>query len=212
MALPIRLALIGNLVPPDAVLYDIGADRGLFSMAFSQKGYKVYAGENKKGPYQSLVFSLNENRSSVLPLFSDGITVLPEDVDTLVILGMGGGTIEHILSAYPEKMKQIKTLILEPQSQTDLSVLAAHRLGFINDAGFYVLEKRYYPAMRFVRGKEKLSDMEIAFGPYPFRNKDPLLIESLRKKALLIASRRGKGLPVSNKDLFEEEALRKISD
>lgn len=160
---------------------DIGADHGLFSLAAEKKVKKVYAGENKKGPYERL--ALRVKGSTVTPLFSDGIDVLPKDVNTLVILGMGGGTIFEILSKHPERLSQIHTLIIEPQSEVEAPVSYLYKMGFENVDGCYVLEKRYYPILKFIRHKTSLPSLrQLRYGPYPYQKKDPLLVASLKKE------------------------------
>lgn len=54
--------------------------------------------------------------------------------------------------------------------------------GFVNDQGCYVYERRYYPLLRFVPGKEETDSLERKYGPFPVRSKDSLLLEMLRKE------------------------------
>jgi len=181
--LPKRLQLVLSYVPSPAVVYDVGADEGLLSIALEKLGHKVYAGENKKGPYSRLVEHLKAEKSSVVPLFSDGVDVLPEDVDTLVLAGMGGRTIAGILLRHPLKMKQIRTVVVEPQSETGEVVKALEALGFKNEGGQYLKETRIYPLLRYGKGEGMLAQdaFELSYGPYPVRKKDPLLRELLEE-------------------------------
>lgn len=141
--------------------------------------------ENKKGPYLNLEKSIKEegllNLSCVL---ADGIDYLPSEVDCCCILGMGGNTIYEILSSHPESLKQFKSIIIEPQSIASQPISYLLNMGFENDAGIYVYEKRYYPLLRFIPidKKKNHSPLEQKYGPYPVRHKDPLLKEMLDKE------------------------------
>lgn len=176
MSLSYRLRKALTYVEDHAVVMDIGADHGLFSMELSHS-HKVYATENKKGPYQHLSDSLKG--TSVIPLFQDGIEKIPDDVDTLCLLGMGGKTIEKIFASHPENLSHVQTLILEPQSDFSRPITYLLEHGYHNDLGTYVLEKRYYPLLRFKKGKETYNPREAYFGPYPLRHHDCVLGEFL---------------------------------
>lgn len=162
-----------------AVVMDIGADNGLFSLALKERDFCVYASENKKGPYENLCRNVGDQ---IKTIFTDGIDILPPDVDTLVLLGMGGKTIWKILHNNIRKLGQIETILIEPQSQVDAPCTLLEQLSFVNDKGLYVHETGYYPILRYVRSVEKTSCSvnELSYGPYPYRVGNPLLIEKIK--------------------------------
>jgi len=183
IVLPPRLEEALRLLPHPSVVYDVGADHGFFSLACSSLGDKVYAGENKKGPYQSLCKNLKEfPQYPVTPLFADGLDALPEDVHVICLLGMGGKTIAEILLKDPKKLRNVDTILVEPQSQASLTISALEELGYRNDEGKYVFEKRYYPLLRFRKGTKQLSQLERKYGEVPLKRKDPLLKEYLKRQ------------------------------
>ncbi len=154
---------------------DVGADHGQLSLYLSEKGHRVFAVENKQGPFEILsnATSLDKN---IKVSFSDGISAYEEGIDCLVILGMGGGTIHEILSSHTETVMKFKSIIIEPQSSFSLPIRFLYENGFYNDFGMYIYEKRYYPLMRFVKGQDSLSELEEKYGPFMVRKKDPLLL------------------------------------
>ena len=111
MKLSKRLQAIYDMVP-NGVVADIGSDHGKLIISLFQNGIisKGYAIENKKGPYSRLVKAIEDSgcSDSIVPMFSDGISELPSDVDTIVIAGMGGFNIIEILKAHPLKLKNVK--------------------------------------------------------------------------------------------------------
>lgn len=180
-----RLKIALSYVPTDTVIMDVGADLGLLSIALARHGHKVYASENKKGPYNALQKNISEwNKDNLFCVFADGIDVLPQDVNCLTILGMGGKTIYSILSRHSERLKQIEYILIEPQSENNLPISFLLNSGYENIQGCYILETRYYPILLFKRtlNKREYSVPEMYFGPYPLKNKDQCLKEYLLKE------------------------------
>lgn len=179
-----RLKSALSLVPSGSTCIDVGADHGYLSLALESQGNICYAVENKKGPYKSLLNHLKSYPElKVVPLLQDGISYLPKNVDSIIILGMGGITIRNILSANKSFPKQIKYLIVEPQSDFKETISYLLNLGYENDNGLFVFEKRYYPLLRFVKSSnktlEEYTPAQLNFGPYPLKSQDTKLKEYL---------------------------------
>ncbi len=177
-----RLRLAESLVPEGATVIDVGSDSGQFVLSLEEKGHHCYAVENKEGPYKILVDNLNANRSKVTPIFQDGLAKVPSDCDCITILGMGGQLIGKILASAFEKIDNIETIIVGPQSDFSAAFLVLRELGFSNTGGAYVFEKHYYPILLFTRGTPDASVEETAYGSYPLKNRDPLLYRLLKNK------------------------------
>lgn len=192
---------------PSFVYMDIGADHGLLSMALVETGHKVYAVENKKGPYSTLCSSLKEHGSKVEAVFSDGIDILPFDVKGIYILGMGASTIQDILFRNPEKLEQLDHIIIEPQTDPSDLFRKLYDSGFHDGKGSYVFERHYYPILCFERGKISYTESDLKYGSYPLRHKDPVLKEKLLQEISLLESLREKGVDVKDKYTKVMEAL-----
>ena len=169
-----RLKVALKLLPKATGFLDIGADRGYLAITYKSICNKinVYASENKKGPYSTLLKTINNNNSNVIPLYGDGLDILPSDVDTIALLGMGGLTINKILNENIQKLDQIKYILISPQSSIQETIKNLNKIGYKNIKGKYILETRYYPILLYKKGKEKLNDLESFFGKVPFNNKD----------------------------------------
>jgi tRNA (adenine22-N1)-methyltransferase len=172
------------LAQPGLVYLDLGADHGLLAMALAEQGFKVYASENKRGPFTILKDSLLKNNSSVICYLADGLTDLPKDVGGVFILGMGGKTMTEILSRHPSRLAALKQLVIEPQSDAYLPIHYLLTHGFKNDKGRYVFEKHAYPLLSFVPTADPVSYSreEETFGPCPLAQKDPLLGKLLQQQ------------------------------
>ncbi len=182
-----RLAFAVSLVPEGSVVMDVGSDSGKFVLFLEEKGHRCYAVENKEGPYKILTDNLSEHSSNVTPLFQDGLSFLPDDVDCVTILGMGGELIARITAEACGKLSNVSTMVVGPQSDFEMTFIVLNRLGYVNTGGAYVYEKHCYPILLFERGVSDCGADEMTYGEYPLKNKDPLLHGHLlnRRKNLL---------------------------
>lgn len=114
-----RLAAIAKYVPEGSSVADIGTDHAYLPVyLLTQKiSQKVIATDIHEKPLNSaieLMEMLNLTRKIDIRL-GDGLHVLqPAEADVIVLAGMGGGTMAHILDASPEVVASIKRLIVQP--------------------------------------------------------------------------------------------------
>lgn len=115
-----RLAAVAAFVPPNARIADIGSDHALLPVHLVATGkiQSAIAGEVIQGPFlrsQAAVTQAGLSEQIQVRL-ADGLAAIhPADqIDTVVIAGMGGLLICHILAQQPAILKSIEHLILEP--------------------------------------------------------------------------------------------------
>lgn len=166
---------------------DIGSDHGDLPIYLSDLGYtRLYASDNKKGPYSHLVSNIkNANKEELIETkLTDGLKELPEDIDTVLILGMGGFTIDQILRISFERVKSLDLLILSPQSETYefRNFLNKNKMRIIDE--YYVEEnKKYYPIIVCKYDEnyvvQDLTFAELTYGKIAIENKDPVLLNKL---------------------------------
>lgn len=117
--LSLRLSKIAEHIPYGSKLADIGTDHALLPVALVQDGHIPYAvaGELNDGPYQS---ACEQVEKASLQTFiqvrqGNGLEVLdPDEVDTVVIAGMGGNLICTILNEGSVQLRTVNRLILQP--------------------------------------------------------------------------------------------------
>ena len=170
MKLSKRLQAIYDMVPT-GVAADVGSDHRKLIISLFQNGVitKGYAIENKKGPFSRLEKAIQEAgvADNVIPMLSDGISELPSDVDTVIIAGMGGFNIVEILKAHPQKLKNVRTIIVDAHNAIPELRKQVCKMGYIiadedivNDAG------KYYEIIKFITGEcAYLDDPDYEFGP-----------------------------------------------
>ena len=123
MKLPIskRLLCCASMVQPGSRVADIGTDHGYLGIYLLQSGAArhVIAGELRKDPLENArrnakLFGVDGAMELRL---SDGLEkILPDEVDTVVMAGMGGDLIQKILSQCPWRKREGLQFILQPQS------------------------------------------------------------------------------------------------
>lgn len=170
---------------------DIGSDHGLLPISLYLKKYpfKIYASENKKGPYNILSKSIeNHNlKDKIIPLYGNGLDVYKKGIKQVNISGMGGLTIIEIVSAgLKNKDMDIQMFILEPQKDTSKVRHYFEQISYKCIKEFYIEEKeKIYPIMIYVKGKAEIkNNLYYEYGKFPLLNKDKVLIEYLKKSKI----------------------------
>ncbi len=191
LALSPRLEAVRGFVDPTSVVADIGADHGQLILSLCEEGRirQGYACENKAGPLAILKKAVEGRGFSniVAVELADGISQLPETVDTVVLAGMGGELIVSILESQPKRLKNVKTLILAPNTAVPEVRKALNGLHFAIIAETMVEEKRHsYEILKAVRGPQVMDELDLAFGPVLRKTKSPEFIRywQQRKAAL----------------------------
>ena len=123
MKLPIskRLLCCASMVQSGARVADIGTDHGYLGIYLLQSGAArhVIACDLRKDPLENArrnakLFGVDGEMEFRL---SDGLEkILPDEVDTVVMAGMGGDLIQKILSQCPWRKREGLQFILQPQS------------------------------------------------------------------------------------------------
>ena len=148
-----RLEGIVELVPEGSRVADIGCDHGYISIALVQRGLAIHsiASDIKSGPLEQAVKNIQKAglNEKIETRLAPGITAIKSnEADVIVIAGMGQRTIAEILTENMSIAKEVKYLILQPQSEL------ADMRRFLLDNGFKLLKNKlmiegdkYYIAM-----------------------------------------------------------------
>ncbi len=167
-----RLANIASLVPVDSNVIDIGCDHALLDIYLYQKGIskKIIASDINANALSNAKenikkYKLNKNIETRL---GNGLITLndSDNIDTIIISGMGAHTIVGILKNNLSKLKNISTIII--QSNTKLAFLRKEitKLNYLIDNEIMLEDnKKIYTVIKFVKGKKKYTKKELYFGP-----------------------------------------------
>ncbi|MGN1033891.1 MAG: tRNA (adenine(22)-N(1))-methyltransferase [Intestinibacter sp.] len=124
MKLTDRLLKIASLVDKDKKIADIGTDHGYIPVYLLTKNIINYAilGDINKGPLENAKKEVVKNNLSdkVDLRLGSGIEVLrPNEVDQIIIAGMGGILINDILKANEPVAHSAEKLILQPMQSPE---------------------------------------------------------------------------------------------
>lgn len=135
-----RLAAIAELVPAGLAVADIGTDHALLPSALVLRGQvpRALACDRAPGPLACarLTVARHGLGERVQLRLGEGLAALRAgEVDTVVIAGMGPGTMLGVLAADLEHVHRLTRLVLQPNfgAETVRRWLAAHALALVDE-------------------------------------------------------------------------------
>lgn len=182
-----RLQTVANFVSKNRSIMDVGCDHALLSIYLVQnhEPKKMIASDIKEGPLEHAKENIKkyqvENKIKVK--LGPGIEPIEEDIDTIIISGMGGLNMVGILKYTPSKYKNVDTIILSPNSDTDKVRKEICKLGFYIQDETLVKDKNIiYPVICFKRGKKRYKYHEYLYGPILMQKQESLFLEYMCKE------------------------------
>lgn len=125
MHLDKRLSLIASLVRRGSRIADIGTDHAYLPVWLTEQGVSPFAvaADIHEGPVGRAVRTVTDFQMSdrISVRLGNGLAVLsPEEVDDIIIAGMGGETIASILADAPWTKNNRYRFILQPMTKPEL--------------------------------------------------------------------------------------------
>ncbi len=196
-----RLQTAASMVSDGYTLADVGTDHGYIP---------IYLLEQKKIP-SAIAMDINEGPLErakehirlygldpyIQTRLSDGVEALmPGETDSILIAGMGGGIVMHILEDGKEVCQAAKELILQPQSELE------RVRSYLMENGYEILaedmvleEEKFYPMMkvRYTGTFSTTEDVEMLklshlYGGLLLKKQHPVLKTYLEKEQKLFLS------------------------
>lgn len=157
-----RLQTIASYVDKGSFIADIGSDHCLLPIFLLSEGVisKAQAVDNKSGPFERMTKAIEKSgyKAQINASLSNGIENLDSMVDTLILAGMGGYLISDILKAHPEKLKNIKTIIVDAHTDIEEVYETLSSLSFKINSSYFLLDKgKPYDVMKWIKTDEKVS-------------------------------------------------------
>lgn len=194
-----RLMTAAALVTQGYTLADVGTDHGYIPIYLLQqkKIPSAIAMDINEGPLERAKehIALYGLQAYIQTRLSDGVAALkPGEVEAVLIAGMGGGLVMHILKDGEKVCQSAKELILQPQSEIE------RVREFLREEGYTILAEdmvyedgKFYPMMKVQYQGEnenaqkasevlKLSDL---YGGLLLQNRHPVLKTFLEKEKLI---------------------------
>lgn len=171
-----RLMTVSDFIKDNSFILDIGCDHALLDIYLYQKknNLQIIASDIRKAPLENAKNNINRYglTEKIETRLGDGLEVIDDRVDTIIITGMGGKTIIDILSN-KEKLVNVKNIVLSPNSDYYEVRKAITNLGYIIDNETIVKDKGiYYLIISFVKGNKKYKNYELLLGPILIKSND----------------------------------------
>lgn len=191
-----RLTLLSEMVTEGHILADVGTDHGYIPI-FLVKQRKIpnaIAMDIGQGPLLRAREHIDAYGLGgyIQTRLSDGVASLQEgEADTILIAGMGGSLILHILTEGRKVMESAKELILQPQSEIERVREYLFRMGYeITEENMVSEDGKFYQmfACKPWKGKEgsraAIDPVFCRYGEMLLKKNHPVLKEYLlwRKK------------------------------
>lgn len=186
-----RMQMVADMVTKGNIVADIGCDHGFVSIYLIEQGIcpHVLAMDVNEGPLLRAKEHIKKRGldSYIDVRLSDGIEKLDnKEADSIIIAGMGGRLVMKILSDHMDKVKGLKEVILQPQSELHL----VRR--FLTEQGLVIVQEnmvedagKFYPCIKAAWQEEQIpffSETEEWYGPILLKEKHPVLYKYLRKE------------------------------
>jgi tRNA (adenine22-N1)-methyltransferase len=192
MKLSRRLETIASFVPEGSAVADIGTDHGYIPIHLVQEGKAKHAiaMDVRKGPLLRAQAHIHEAglEAHVEVRLSDGLLNLEQnEADCVVIAGMGGELIIHILEEGRGLWEGIPHWVLSPHSELDkVRRFLEEQEFFIERETMIREEGKFYTVMGINRtnkaGEKDEREISYRYGRSLLESKDPVLKEYLKKE------------------------------
>lgn len=186
-----RLATVASYVPQGSRLADIGTDHAYLPVNLLKRGLIVggVAGEVVRGPFENAAHEIQREglTDRLTARLANGLKAIePTDqIDTVVIAGMGGTLITQILTQDFDRLVGVKRLILQP----NVGEMVVRR--FLMTHGFQLITEEIlaedghtYEVLVADRADqpETYNDEELRFGPYLLQEHSAIFIAKWQRE------------------------------
>ncbi len=186
-----RLCRAASLISDGNRLADVGTDHGYVPIYLLQQhriphaiAMDINAGPLERAREHIRLYGLEEYIETRL---SDGVNALKaEEADSILIAGMGGGLVIHILETGQDVCRQAKELVLQPQSELERVRRFLRKEHYRVDAEEMVKEDgKYYPMMRVhyapkTEQEKEPVECEFCYGRILLEKQNPVLKDYLQ--------------------------------
>ena len=215
MKINARLKTIGDLVEKDSICLDVGCDHALLDiyLVHRKANIKTIASDIAQGPLEQAKKNIErEHLEDVIETrLGSGLETYTDEINTIIISGMGGRNIIGIFKDNIKKLNKVETLIISPNNyQEDVKRFLCKHGFYIQNEEFVKDKKFIYQIIIFKKGKKRYSKKEYFFGPIFLEKKGPLFREyyerELKSREILIS------LLPKNFKLKKYQAKKEIED
>ena len=184
-----RLKKIGDLVDANSFCLDIGCDHAFLDIYLvkKNKNIKAIASDIAEGPLNQARDNIKREglEDKIEVRLGNGLDTYTDEVNTIIISGMGGRNMIGIFKNNMKVLKNIDTIILSPNNyQIDVKKFLVKNGFYIDDEELVKDKKFIYQIIKFKKGKRHYSRKEYFFGPVLLQKKGALFEEYYKREKL----------------------------
>lgn len=177
-----RLKTIGDLADANSFCLDVGCDHAFLDIYLVKRGDNInaIASDIAEGPLEQAKKNIKAEKleGKIEVRLGNGLDTYSDEIDTVIISGMGGRSMIGIFKNNIDVLKKIKTIIVSPNNYQEDVKRFLVKSGFYIEEEVMVKEKKFiYQIIKFYKGKKKYSRKEYFFGPIFLKKKDKLFKE-----------------------------------
>lgn len=162
-----RLLILASFVDKEDSIVDVGCDHGLLSIYLSENNLcqNIIASDINKNALNNAKENIAKKKLDIPTILSDGLNNIDTtNINTLIISGMGTGTIIHILNN-KDKIKNISKIIIQSNNNHDIL------RKYMNSINYYLSDEKtiydkgkWYITCLFIKRNKKNTNEEIEYG------------------------------------------------
>lgn len=184
-----RLKKIGDLVEANSFCLDVGCDHAFLDIYLvkQNKNIKAIASDVAIGPIDAAKENIKKEglEGKIEVRLGNGLDTYSEEVDTIIISGMGGRNMIGIFKRNLDVLKKVDTIIVSPNNyQVDLKKFLVRQGFYIEEEEFVKDKKFIYQIVKFKKGRKRYSKKEYFFGPIFLQKKGKLFEEYYTKELI----------------------------
>lgn len=184
-----RLKHIGDLVEANSLCLDIGCDHAFLDIYLvkQNKNIKAIASDIAEGPVKQARENIKrEGLEDIIEVrLGKGLDTYSDEVNTVIIAGMGGRNMIGIFKNNMKVLKKIDTIIVSPNNyQIDVKKFLTKNGFYIDDEELVKEKKFIYQIIKFKRGRKHYTRKEFFFGPVLLKKKGNLFEEYYKREKL----------------------------
>lgn len=196
MKINARLKKIGDLVEANSFCLDVGCDHALLDIYLvrQNRNIKAVASDIAQGPVEQAKNNIKREHleNEIEVRLGEGLSTYTDNINTVIISGMGGRNIIGICKNNLKIFKKVDTYIISPNNYQEDVKRFFCKNGFYIQNEEFVKDKRFiYQIIIFKKGKRRYTKKEYFFGPVFLIKKGPLFREyylrEMKSREILIS-------------------------
>ena len=151
------------------------------------KNIKAIASDVAEGPVEAAKQNIKRERleNKIEVRLGDGLDTYSDEVNTIIISGMGGRNMISLFKRHLEVLKKVDTIILSPNNyQIDVKKFLVNNGFYIENEEFVKDKKFIYQIIVFKKGKKHYTRKEYFFGPSYLEKKGKLFEEYYKRELM----------------------------